>query len=152
MAFLETKLGNLLEATEVIIGHQTNCKGVMGRGVAAAIKAKYPKAFKEYQNLCNTYGEDCLGEAQFVPIDDNRIVVNIFGQNTYGNGLHKNYEALKEGLISMIQKAKALKYDTITLPSGIGCRFGAKLDYVFRMIRSLMEEFDINIVLYKLGS
>ena len=34
--------GNLLEAPERIIVHQTNCMGVMGSGIAKQIKAKYP--------------------------------------------------------------------------------------------------------------
>ncbi|WP_223260709.1 hypothetical protein [Bacillus sp. LNXM65] len=39
---IKTVDGNILEASEDIICHQVNCKGVMGAGLAKQIKSKYP--------------------------------------------------------------------------------------------------------------
>ena len=41
--------GDLMQATEDIIVHQVNCKGVMGSGVAKQIKANFPEVFNEYR-------------------------------------------------------------------------------------------------------
>ncbi|MET3289633.1 UNVERIFIED_CONTAM: O-acetyl-ADP-ribose deacetylase (regulator of RNase III) [Brevibacillus sp. OAP136] len=35
------KKGDLLQASEPIIGHQVNCQGVMGSGIAKAIWVRY---------------------------------------------------------------------------------------------------------------
>lgn len=40
--------GNLLDATSGIIVHGCNAQGVMGSGVAKAVKAKYPGAYQKY--------------------------------------------------------------------------------------------------------
>ena len=41
--------GNLLDSKANIICHQTNCKGVMGSGVALAVKTRYPAAYESYR-------------------------------------------------------------------------------------------------------
>ncbi len=40
--------GSVLDAKENIIGHQVNCIGVMGAGLALQIKNKYSMVFEEY--------------------------------------------------------------------------------------------------------
>ena len=56
--------GNLLKAKEFIIGHQVNCKGVMGAGVAKQIKQQLlPKEeFAKYHILCKQYPANILLE------------------------------------------------------------------------------------------
>ena len=46
---IEYKNGDLLNVTEGIILHGCNGQGVMGAGVAKAIKMKYPEAFTAYK-------------------------------------------------------------------------------------------------------
>ena len=46
---IEYKKGNLLDVTEGVIVHGCNMKGVMGSGVALAIRNKYPECYKKYQ-------------------------------------------------------------------------------------------------------
>jgi O-acetyl-ADP-ribose deacetylase (regulator of RNase III) len=43
------KTGNLLDAQTDVIAHQVNCQGVMGSGVAAEVKKRYPEAFNSYR-------------------------------------------------------------------------------------------------------
>ena len=44
-------VGDLLKQDKVdIICHQTNCKGVMGAGIAFQIKRTYPEVFKKYKD------------------------------------------------------------------------------------------------------
>lgn len=44
--------GDITKAKENIIGHQVNCKGVMGSGVALDLRNKYPAIFDPYKNNC----------------------------------------------------------------------------------------------------
>lgn len=47
-------VGDLLKQDKVdIICHQTNCKGVMGAGIAFQIKRTYPEVFKKYKEFCD---------------------------------------------------------------------------------------------------
>ena len=44
--------GDLLQANIPLIAHQTNCLGVMGAGIAKAIKNKWPDVYTQYKDLC----------------------------------------------------------------------------------------------------
>ncbi|WP_413986400.1 macro domain-containing protein [Paenibacillus polymyxa] len=83
--------GNLLDATEDIIGHQTNTKGVWGSGVAKAIKDKYPNTYAAYRDLCHEYGDKLLGSCWTIKASDNRFIANLFGQT-------KLWERQKQGI------------------------------------------------------
>jgi O-acetyl-ADP-ribose deacetylase (regulator of RNase III) len=95
---LHYKKGNLLDVKEGIIAHGVNCQGVMGSGVALAIKQKYPIVFDAYRNLSDDYGladklQALLGQIQVrgvVPKDVSHptepllLVANLFTQFDYG--------------------------------------------------------------------
>lgn len=99
--------GNLLDIQHGIIVHQVNCLGVMGRGLAAQLRARYPIIFKEYHKLCKTKigcEDELLGTIQLVPIKDNPPlrVGNLFGQCEYGGpGVHTNYDAVQTALTKL---------------------------------------------------
>ena len=50
---IKYKIGDLLTAPQKCIAHQVNCQGVMGSGVAKAIRNEYPKVYKEYKEFSN---------------------------------------------------------------------------------------------------
>ena len=43
---------NFLYMAEQYLAHGTNCHGVMGSGVAKAVRNKFPEAYTEYKTLC----------------------------------------------------------------------------------------------------
>lgn len=143
--------GNLLDATENLICHQVNCKGVMGSGVARVLRDKYPDIFPFYKLLCDSYGSKLLGQIQKVFIDDNKYIVNMFGEDTYGKiGLHTNYGQLEIALKQLYTYAKNKGY-TVAMPYKIGCGLGGG-DWdgvVYPMLETIFT--DINLTLYKLG-
>ena len=49
-------VGNILDAKADAILHQTNCKGVMGAGLALQIRNKYPDVYAKYRILCKEEG------------------------------------------------------------------------------------------------
>jgi O-acetyl-ADP-ribose deacetylase (regulator of RNase III) len=116
--------GNLMAANENIIGHQTNCRGVMGSGVAKQIREIYPKAFKEYMEFCRAT-PNLLGNCQLVKVAHDKYVANLFGQSDYGrnkNIVYTNYPALIESLTALKKFAQANNL-SVALPYNIGCGF-----------------------------
>lgn len=76
-----------------ILCHQTNYFGVMGAGIAYAIRTKLldKEAYRAYVDLCKLNGESLLGVVQFLYLNDGDIIVaNCFSQrdmdNAYPNG------------------------------------------------------------------
>ena len=124
---MEIVEGNLLDVQHGIIVHQVNCLGVMGRGLAAQIRARYPSVFKEYHKLCKTKvgsEDELLGTIQLVPIKDNPAlrVCNLFGQCSFaGPGIHTNYDAVQEALekLSLINTRKLPVYFPYLLGSDL---------------------------------
>lgn len=50
---IEVVNGDLLQSNLPLIAHQTNCLGVMGAGIAKAIKNKWNSVYTQYANYCN---------------------------------------------------------------------------------------------------
>lgn len=104
-----TKIGNLLDVTEGHIVHGCNAQGVMGSGVALAVKNKYPIAFKDYRDkyeapLMQGFAKGGLelGEAYPVPINTNLIIWNAITQEMFGlPGRNCSYDAIEECFIQV---------------------------------------------------
>lgn len=80
---IDVKIGNLLDVTSGHIVHGCNAQGVMGSGVALAVKNKYPEVYRDYRR---TYEEEglTLGDAYpFMPANG-LVVWNAITQDGYG--------------------------------------------------------------------
>jgi len=101
MIEIETKTGNLLNVERGHIVHGCNAQGVMGSGVALAVKQKYPEVFKDYveRHAKSTPDEPglVLGDAYAVTVKNNELVIwNAITQNLYGTGHRQvNYDAVE---------------------------------------------------------
>jgi O-acetyl-ADP-ribose deacetylase (regulator of RNase III) len=91
------KKGNLLDTPDRIIAHGCNAQGVMGSGVALAVKKKYPWAFDQY------YHEYCVngletGRNLYTSHNGEVYIVNMITQNYYGKDgkRYVSYDALDE--------------------------------------------------------
>mgnify|MGYP001188983797 CR=1 FL=1 len=140
--------GNLLYAPVDVIGHQVNCKGVMGAGIAKQLRNKYSELFSEYKEYLVTHPRplgDLLMHHQYgLP-----LVANLFGQDGYGRGRrYTDYHALESALGELYDLAY-LNGWTVALPYGIGCGLaGGDWDTVYKIIESIFTEVDC--YLYKL--
>jgi O-acetyl-ADP-ribose deacetylase (regulator of RNase III) len=87
--------GNLLTTDIKHILHGCNCQGVMGSGVAKAIRAKYPKAYEDYKDTYIGSGLE-LGTMIFSAQADGKVIINAMSQDRYGKtgGPFVSYEAL----------------------------------------------------------
>ena len=89
--------GNLL-GHPFQIAHGVNCQGVMGSGVALAIKNKYPNHFNDYINavkLNRGISSDLLGKITDDPSKEDKIL-GMFTQDFYGKDgkRYVNYAAI----------------------------------------------------------
>lgn len=141
--------GDLLNATEDIIGHQVNCQSVMGSGVAKVVRDRYPIVYSEYISLSEKHHPvELLGRCQVVNTKENKFVANLFGQLNYGydGRQYTNYDALRNALRELSEYAKTNDL-SVALPYKIGSdRGGADWNEVQKIIE---EEFD-EVTLYKL--
>lgn len=141
--------GNLLTYPGIqVIGHQTNCLGVMGGGIAKQIKAKNPEMFKEYYEYCKEKDKLALGTVQILPSDDGtQLFANLFGEYSFCESVapfenrHTDYDALKECLHRLHTWLVLNEKETVGIPYKLGCGLaGGDWDgVVYPMIK---EEFD----------
>lgn len=137
--------GDLLKAEEFIIVHQVNCQGVMGAGVAKAIKHKYPNVYDFYKDKVKYATKSLLGDVQFVYVED-KIIVNLFSQEHYypRNKQHTDYNALKKGF----EEIKLSFKQDIAMPK-IGCGLGGgDWNTVSKIIEEVFD--DRNVYIYEL--
>jgi len=144
--------GNLLDIETGIIVHQVNCLGVMGKGLAAQIRARYPSVYKSYHKLCHSKlvegreGE-LLGTVQLVSIKDAPPlrVANLFGQLKYGmSGVYTNYDAIQSGLekIRLVNIKKLPVYIPFKIGAGLA---GGEWEVIKSIIVDVIPESTIVI-------
>lgn len=112
--------------------HGCNCAGAMGKGIALQFKAKYPKMYLEYKELCN--------EGKFRPGDvfdynyDGGHIYNLGTQSTWRTKAKLEY--IQSSVYKMLELALNDGVSAIALPAigaGLG---GLKWDEV----KSVMEK------------
>lgn len=141
--------GDILTSNADVICHQVNCKGVMGAGLAKQIKSKYPKVYEQYRDRCYYAVGNLLGINQYIQVDDDKWIANLFCQNNYGRDkCYTDYTALQESL-------KSLKEDmgvcTIAIPYGIGCGLaGGDWVIVNEIISEVFESYEGKLQIWKL--
>ena len=94
---------SVTEVQRGIILQQVNCQGVMGSGVAAAIRGLWPKVFDDYAAHCRTgmTPSDVLGSINVTEVEPQLFVINLFGQLNYGRDKsvrYTSYDALDKAL------------------------------------------------------
>ncbi len=132
---------DLLTAKGYIL-HQVNCRGIMGSGVAKAIKKKWPIVFDEYKRAMTplsgrVHFEDevrrrMFGKFQCVDTDptdpEAPIVVNLFSQLNYGNDgrRYTSYDKIDDALRAFAdsyQRSEPYEKAVVNFPH-IGCGLG----------------------------
>jgi O-acetyl-ADP-ribose deacetylase (regulator of RNase III) len=97
---IEYRKGDLLDVNFGVIIHGCNSHGVMGSGVALAVKNKYPGAYESYRDYIDISkdDQDLLGSVIVYEVNDNLMVANMITQKDFGT--HKrqvNYGAIARG-------------------------------------------------------
>lgn len=116
--------GDLLSTTEGIIVHGCNAQGVMGSGVALAVRQKYPKVYEKYNEEVQL-GFLGLGDVQLVEVKENLLIANAVTQEFYGREkkLYVSYEAIRECFTTVFEVARGTKVPCVSIPK-IGAGLG----------------------------
>lgn len=132
---IQYKTGNLLDTPDSFIVHGCNAQGVMGSGVAKAIRDKYPAAYEDYKSAIanHPYGEKLLGKVYACVMSDDKVILNAITQEFYGKDGKKyvSYDAIDE---AMGRVAKFTK-KPISMPK-IGAGLGGGS---WRIIEAIIE-------------
>lgn len=119
--------GDILKVTTDIIVQGCNAQGVMGSGLALAVKKKYPDCFVKYAHRCHLK-EVSLGQNVWwsIPDNDNLYIANAITQKYYGRDkdtVYVNYTAIQDCFNDIFDQAAYTKMD-VHVPDMIGCGLG----------------------------
>ncbi len=96
---IEYQTGDMLAGPEIVIVHGCNAQGVMGSGVAKAIRDRYPEAFAEYRAR---YDESGLRVGDVITVvSEERIILDAVTQEFYGRDegrVYVSYEGLRQAM------------------------------------------------------
>lgn len=135
------KKGDLLQATETVIGHQVNCHGAAG-GLAYYVFDKWPNAGNDYyQMVQRTNPWTLLGLTQLTGQQpDGHIIANLFGQ--YQPGADYRPDALESALKVLGHQARIMGW-SVALPYKLSCGIcGGDWDEVLDIIERTMTGVD----------
>lgn len=121
-----------------IICHQVNAQGVMGAGLAAHIKMKFPRAYNDYREVYNS-GKLKLGQCIVTEVGPDLYVASLVGQDDYGRGRRFTlYNAVAVALIQLDGFRNNIGRD---LPVYVPYRMGSGLGGgSWRIVKSIIEE------------
>lgn len=136
-------VGDILDAKVDAILHQTNCKGVMGGGLALQIRKKFPEVYDKYRaHVAAAYrvGRSLLGSIQIVqPTVARPVIINVFGQDEHSQ-MHRctSYDALEAALS---KAAKSCAGTTVAIPYKMSCGLaGGNWEIVKAIIRETIAK------------
>lgn len=118
------RAGDLFTSDAPAYGHGVNCQGVMGAGVAAIVRNRWPHVYDAYKARCEVQGL-MPGEVQVVDVSLGAqpplYIVNMATQNMPGPDATINNIDQAAHAAAVI--AEAFDWDCIAIPR-IGCGIG----------------------------
>jgi hypothetical protein len=122
--------GNILDMTEGIVCHQTNCRKVEGAGLALAIRNQYPEWYKHFLTV-----DGILGHVDLFAVTPTLWIASLYAQDGYGRGcrVYTSYPAFDFCLSSLKKEISAKGMpNKVHFPHGIGCGLaGGDWDTIF---------------------
>ena len=140
--------GDLLDVEQGIIAHQVNCQGVMGAGLAKALRNVYPDIYVSYKKHCGAgHGTALMGKVQIVEVGEKLYVANLFSQEGYGKGVQTDYEKLEMALGKLEMYARRADAK-VYLPYLLGCGLaGGDWNVVADIIHRVFDTSSVDCVI-----
>lgn len=145
--------GSILDVPSGIIVQQVNCLGVMGAGLAKAIRCKWPKVFDEYSYLCGRLDPKGLfGCVQFVDVGRGLTVANSFSQLGFGDSRKTGKVYTDTGvLVGNIEYITCKAEEDfggarVYIPAGIGCGLAGG---TWSVVSSRIQHLPVTVVYYE---
>jgi O-acetyl-ADP-ribose deacetylase (regulator of RNase III) len=146
VTWLSENVGDLFTSTADAIGHGVNVDGLMGGGIAAVFRDRFPTMHGAYRALCD---HGSLSPGQVMPWDDgSRWVYNIASQCRPGADARLDW--LRSGVTAAVAHAEAIGLRSIALPR-IGCGIGGlRWDDVLPALASAASSTTVDIEVWTL--
>lgn len=161
--------GNILQTDKLVIVQQVNARQRMASGLAKQIMDKYSNVRDEYIAFCKAGvkharqsgnlawdadpDETLLGQVNFVPVYDGKIIANVFGQldcrdDEEDTAVFTITDALIKGLEAVKDKAKSDGL-SVAIPTFIGCGL-ANGDWseILPLIEKVFDGSGVDVVFY----
>jgi O-acetyl-ADP-ribose deacetylase (regulator of RNase III) len=140
--------GDLFESHAECLVNAVNTVGVMGAGIAADFKRRYPSMFESYKTQCEN-GQLKIGTLMFYkPKNDTDKVVCLFPTKEHWANPSRT-EYIEAGLRAFVRFHKEWNIRSIAFPK-LGCGLGG-LDWEYE-VKPLMEKYltglDVEIQIY----
>jgi len=132
------KTGDLLQCDENIIAHGCNAQGVMGAGVAKAIKEKYPGSYEYYRYM---WHHGMLRPGSILTYQESdKMIVHMITQPTFGRGpeVYVKYEAVKSCIEELNRTFTGHSVAMPKIGAGLG---GGDWDEIARIIERESTHF-----------
>lgn len=141
MIKIKTCIGNLLNVKSGWISHGCNAHGIMGSGVAAAVKRMYPEAYNHYRKEYEDTGLT-LGSNNIFQVSDTLIIVNAITQEHFGSASKRyvSYDAIQEcfeEINSLMKQSKISK--ELHIPRLGAARGGGNWEIIREIIEQTMD-------------
>jgi O-acetyl-ADP-ribose deacetylase (regulator of RNase III) len=137
--------GDLFGTDCDIIAHGCNCRGVMGSGVAALVRDKYPKAYSLYIEKDVEDGW-ALGDVQMVLQNDGKYIANCATQFHFlPRGMnHADYDAIR-ACMEKVKRFAQMKSLSIAIPKiGAGLA-GGDWHTIEGILKEVFSDYDVTV-------
>lgn len=142
---VEVKLGDLFRSDAQTWVNTVNCVGVMGKGIAATFKQRFPEYFEEYERRCER-GEVELGRPYLYKAETDPWILS-FPTKDHWRSLTR-IEDIIDGLAFLEDHYEEWGVESMAIPP-LGCGNG-QLEWaiVGPTLYEHLERLDIDIELY----
>lgn len=139
----------VLDSPARTIVNPVNCVGVMGKGLALAIKSRYPEVFDKYVIACDS-GKMEIGKLQLVKTKTSGRSILNFPTKKHWRGASK-LEFIEAGLKKFVRTYRRRHIVSIAFPP-LGCGHGGlKWKEVEPLMRGYLEGLDNIEIFFCLG-
>lgn len=144
MGVTEVRLGDLFESNAHTLVNTVNCVGVMGKGIAAGFKRRFPDMYKDYVARCER-GDMRLGKPQLWT-GSTPWVLN-FPTKDHWRSVSRLHD-IEEGLDYLLRHYEKWGIRSLAVPP-LGCGYGG-LDWtvVGPTLRRYLNRMSVPVVLY----
>lgn len=135
-----------------VLCQQVNCQGVMGAGLALAIRKKWPQVYSDYLKFHQSAPDNkqLLGHIQTTTIHKQQFICNIFGQYQYGYRGHFTDETALLSALKVIFKHAASSNLPVFIPDRIGSGLaGGDYNKIQSGIHTLCSQTHADVYLVK---
>jgi O-acetyl-ADP-ribose deacetylase (regulator of RNase III) len=150
---MQEVIGDITDSSADCIVSAANCVGVMGKGVAKAIKSKFPWSFPHYKSVCERKGLQPGGllalTLKVYPLEDVQTIIHLATKEHWRNP--SKLEWVVSGCNKLKQFLEMNQIKSVAIPR-LGCGLGGlSWDIVKPEMEEVFSGIDCEIMIFEKG-